>query len=102
MVPQAADIHNGFGNLLRKTGRTKEAIEHYQAALQLEPNSAGAYGNLAQALASVGRTNEAIAAAQKGIEIARATGNRAMTEQLEECLKDCRESQRNNARPSTP
>ena len=88
LSPKVADIQNGFGNVLRKAGRNKEAIEHYQAALQLQPNSVGVYANMAQALATVGRTDEALAAAQKGIKIARSTGNQKVIEQIEESMKE--------------
>jgi tetratricopeptide (TPR) repeat protein len=61
--------HNNFGLYLYKTGRTGEAIAHYQKALEIKPNYAEAHNNLGVPLENIGRTDEAIAHYQKALEI---------------------------------
>jgi superkiller protein 3 len=51
------------------SGRTDEAIDHYQKALQINPNYAEAYNNLGNALFQTGRSNEAIDQYKKALEI---------------------------------
>ncbi|HEY4249204.1 MAG TPA: tetratricopeptide repeat protein [Lacunisphaera sp.] len=58
LAPANPDIQVNLANLLARSGRTGEALPHYQAALQLTP-AADIHFNLAQALGSLGRTDEA-------------------------------------------
>ena len=46
------------------------------------------YPSLVQALAAAQRPNDAIETAQRGIEVARATKQEAMAQQIEEWLKN--------------
>jgi tetratricopeptide (TPR) repeat protein len=97
--PNDVGSHYHLGLLLGEAGNDKEA------ALQLEPNSVGVYANMAQALTAVGRTDEALAAVQKGIKIARSTGNPTETEKLDEWMKDFQadlERSRQGESPSQP
>jgi len=63
-APRAArsgvKAHNDSGNALARQGRAKEAIEHYRAALRLDPNAAEVHNNWGAVLAGQGRTEEAI------------------------------------------
>jgi tetratricopeptide (TPR) repeat protein len=59
--PKADLAHNNLGLLLFQTGRTEEAIGHFQQAVELRPASAHAHNNLANALRLTGRTREAAA-----------------------------------------
>jgi protein O-mannosyl-transferase len=52
--------HNNLGNALLSIGRNREAIEHYQQALQLKPNYTDARIDLGIALSQEGRYEEAI------------------------------------------
>jgi tetratricopeptide (TPR) repeat protein len=81
-----AYAHNNLGAAIMKTGHLPEAIAEFQAAIRLSPDFVQAYANLAQALASTKKSDEARAAAQKGIEIARATSQDAVAGQLQEWL----------------
>jgi len=53
-------IHNNLGNVLKKRGRTEEAIKHYLQALRLKPDYANAHYNLGIAYADSGMHEEAI------------------------------------------
>ena len=56
--------------LARQPGRLTEAIAQYQRALRLEPNSAEAHNNLANALAQQsGRRSEAIAEYREALRL---------------------------------
>jgi Flp pilus assembly protein TadD len=48
--PAAAVVHNDFGVRLARSGKYPEATAHFLAAVQSNPNQAGAQLNLAQAL----------------------------------------------------
>ena len=61
--------HNDLGYVLAAQGRTAEAIEHYQKALEINPHSAEAHLNWGILLARQGRTAEAIEHYQKALEI---------------------------------
>jgi protein O-mannosyl-transferase len=58
-----------LGREMKKVGRYDEAIELYERALNLWPNSDRAYLNLADALAITGRTSEAVTAYKKVLEL---------------------------------
>ncbi len=53
-------IHNNLGNVLKKRGRTEEAIKHYLQALRLKPDYVKAHYNLGIAYADSGMHKEAI------------------------------------------
>ncbi len=61
--------HNNLGGYLYNQGHIKEAIEHYQKAIQIDPNYAEALNNLGAALAAEGRFDEAIENYHKAIQI---------------------------------
>ena len=61
--------NNNLGGYLYNKGHIKEAIEHYQKAIQLDPNYAEAQNNLGAALAAEGRFDEAIEYYHKAIQI---------------------------------
>jgi tetratricopeptide (TPR) repeat protein len=61
--------NNNLGGYLYKRGRIKEAMEHYQKAIQIDPNYAEAQNNLGAALAAEGRFDEAIENYHKAIQI---------------------------------
>ncbi len=86
LLPDYAHAHNALANALQQAGRHKEAIEHFQTALRLEPSFVAVYPNLVQALAQADQSREAISAARKWIEVARASGDEASAQQMEEWL----------------
>lgn len=60
--PLAERSHQELGELLRRTGRAAEALEHYELALQTAPAMAEAHFGRCVALLALGRTQEAGAA----------------------------------------
>lgn len=86
LQPDRADLHNCLGEILGKNGRPDEAIEHFRIALRLDPNLAETYSNLAMAFALANRSEEAIAIAERGIEVARSTGQREAAQTAEKWL----------------
>jgi tetratricopeptide (TPR) repeat protein len=60
--------HNDLGYVLAAQGRTAEAIEHYQKAVEINPHFAEAHNNLGILLAKQGRTTEAIEHYQRAME----------------------------------
>jgi protein O-mannosyl-transferase len=89
LEPRRVDVHHALGEAYRATGRSRDAIEQYIAALRLNANFAPAYLGLAQALAAE-QPAEAAATAEKGISVARASGQEAVALQLEALLKHYR------------
>jgi tetratricopeptide (TPR) repeat protein len=63
-------MENNYANLLSDTGRTEQAIEHYQKALKLRPWSAEVYTNLGNALMDLDRLEDAIEHYKKAVTLA--------------------------------
>jgi tetratricopeptide (TPR) repeat protein len=57
------------GNALLHQGRVDEAVEHFQKALALQPESAAFHGGLGAAYYKIGRVDEAINQCQKALQI---------------------------------
>jgi len=53
-------MHHNYGYYLSGSGRTEEAIEHFNEALQIKPDYAKAHFSLGVALASQGKFDEAV------------------------------------------
>ncbi len=87
LLPDRADLQNRLGEVFAESNQFHEAIEHFQHAIKLDPKSALAYANLARAFASINNSKDAIAAAEKGIEVGRATDQSAAVGTIEEWLK---------------
>jgi tetratricopeptide (TPR) repeat protein len=51
--------HNNLGNALLEEGKTEEALDHFMAALRIEPRHAGAQNNMGNVLMKLGRVDEA-------------------------------------------
>jgi tetratricopeptide (TPR) repeat protein len=61
--------NNNLGGYLFDKGRTKEAIEHFQKAIQIDPTFFESFNNLGLALAAEGRFDEAIKNYRKAIQV---------------------------------
>ncbi len=59
--PQALVAWNNLAKVLVETGRVPEGIEHYKAALRIDPRNPGAHANLGNVLIQSGRLAEGIA-----------------------------------------
>ncbi len=101
--PDYVKAHNNLGFALANAGRLQEAIEHYRQAMRLNPDFTNAYFNLALAYARIQQSSEAIAAAEKGLELARSTGQTKLAKQIEDWLNAYRVNLSNspNASPSS-
>ena len=60
---------NNLGNTLLPQGKVDEAIAHFQEALRIKPDYAGACYNLGNALLQKGKVDEAIVQYQKALQI---------------------------------
>jgi tetratricopeptide (TPR) repeat protein len=60
---------NNLGLVLLKKGRMDAAINCFQQALQIRPNSVEAHDNLGNALLQIGKVDEAIAQCQRALQI---------------------------------
>jgi tetratricopeptide (TPR) repeat protein len=58
-----------LGEALYKSGRTPEALSHFDRALQIDPSQAWVCSSMGAALLEIGRPNESLASLQKAIEL---------------------------------
>ena len=61
--------HYNLGIALEQTGKTEEAIAHYEQALRIKPDSGGAHNNLGVALVRLGRMQEAMEHFEQALRI---------------------------------
>ncbi len=92
-----SDSNYNQGVLLADAGRWQEAVDQLVEALRLDPSRLQAYAKLATAYAQLQRPADAIAAAEKGLEMARFSGQTQLAQQFEIWLANYRTQQ---ARPS--
>jgi tetratricopeptide (TPR) repeat protein len=64
-----AEVQTGLGNELLRAGKVSGALRHYQKALGINPDCAGAHESLGAALVQLGRVPEAIAQYQQALRI---------------------------------
>jgi tetratricopeptide (TPR) repeat protein len=86
-----AELHHSLANTLRKIGKEESAIDHYETALQIQPDFPEALNNLGIALASRGQHQAALERFRRAVELnpeyAHAFSN------LGVALMDCRQLQ---------
>jgi protein O-mannosyl-transferase len=85
LTPDFAAAHVNLGALLAGAGRYDEAIGHLEEGVRLVPD-ATAYVTLVDAYVQLGRRQDAIAAANRGIELARAEGQDELAAQISDWL----------------
>ena len=68
-APGNARAHNTFGAKLFACGRTAEAVQQFQQALEIQPDYANAHCNLGIGLATVGRLDEAIGQYRRALDL---------------------------------
>lgn len=61
LAPELPQAHINLGQVLHRTDRLDEALEHYRRALDARPDYALAHFNVAQVLQQMGRAQEAVA-----------------------------------------
>jgi len=67
--PEAWMAHNNLGAELMRTGRTAEAVAHFQRSVELQPNNVSAHSNLGDGLLQLGRGDEALAHYRQALEL---------------------------------
>jgi tetratricopeptide (TPR) repeat protein len=77
---------------LVQLGSLREAVEHYQRAIQLKNDFTEVYFNLATTYARMHESSEAIAMAEKALELARSQGQTELAEKIEKWLNSYRAS----------
>lgn len=68
-APMNAQVWNDLGEFFLKIGSEDEAIEAFNKAIELKPDSGLPYCNLSRALAATGKYTEAVPLCQKGIAL---------------------------------
>jgi len=68
-VAYRAEVQTVLGNQLLQAGKVSEAFGHYQQALRINPEYAGAHESLGIALVQLGRVPEAIVQYQQTLQI---------------------------------
>jgi tetratricopeptide (TPR) repeat protein len=61
--------HSNLADALARKGRRQEALQHYQQALQLDPNSAKVHANLGATLAELENYEEGIKELEQALSI---------------------------------
>src|SRR5579862_1026474 len=67
--PNFATGHYSLGFALAQAGRTQEAIEEYEQAVQIKPDLAVAHNNLGVAFLQLGRAQDAVAECEQAVRI---------------------------------
>jgi protein O-mannosyl-transferase len=67
--PTSSIAHNNFGEFLVKQGKLKEAVPHYERALQLDPDFPEAHNNLGNALTTQGKPEEAFREYERALQL---------------------------------
>jgi tetratricopeptide (TPR) repeat protein len=67
--PNDPRVHDNLGVVLIHCGRSREAIEHCQRAVELLPNFADAHSNLAAAYLNLGRPQDAVEHGERAVFI---------------------------------
>jgi len=62
-------MHSNYAGVLRAAGEREKAIEHFNRALKLKPDSAEVHSNLGNALSELGRVDDAIKHYRKAISL---------------------------------
>jgi len=75
---ESTEMWNDLGELFFKTGAYDEAVQAFNKAIELEPDSGAAYNNLAYVLVSRAHYARAIPLYQKSLELFRASEDKAL------------------------
>jgi protein O-mannosyl-transferase len=67
--PASSMVHNNLGTILANTGEPREAIDHFEQALQLDPAYVEAHNNLGAILANTGRVQEAMSHYEQALRL---------------------------------
>ena len=86
MKPDNANAHYNLASTLMNIGRPRDAIEHFEQALRLNPTDAQIRFNCATAYAGSNQPSEAVAMAEDALALARSHGDTALADEIETWL----------------
>ncbi len=98
--PDFPAAHRNLGIMLGRSGQVEAALAHFEAVRKLAP-SVDAFSNLAVAYSRLQRPTEALAAAQAASQMARAQGQTADAQRLEQWAAHYRRSLASGAASSS-
>lgn len=78
--------HFGLGELCVEAGRFEEAVEHLEAALEVEPSHSAAHLALGRAWEGLNRVEEALGVYRRGVEVAAKRGDLRTATRMQERL----------------
>ena len=87
--------HINLAFALSQKNKPTAAIEHFNAALRLDPNQPDILMALADSYMATGKPDQALKVAEKALNLASDTGNEAMVKQIQEQMQ----SYKNNVSP---
>ena len=75
-------LRHSLGSEYLKAGDAARACEHFARAVEFDPNYTAAWKLYGKALAAANRSEEALAVYRRGIEVARAKGDRQAEKEM--------------------
>jgi tetratricopeptide (TPR) repeat protein len=79
---ESALLRYSLGNEYLKAGDAARAVEHFARAVELDAQYTGAWKLYGKALAAAGRDADALAAYRRGIDVARARGDKQAEKEM--------------------
>lgn len=83
----SASLRFALANHYLKNGDSERAIEHAEVAVSLDPNYSAAWRLLGQAQVSAGRPDDAALSFERGIVVARNSGDRQVEKEMQVFLR---------------
>ena len=96
----SASLRFALANHYLKSGHAERAIEHAEVAVSLDPNYSAAWRLLGQAQVSAQRPDDAVRSFERGIVVARTSGDRQVEKEMQVFLKRLRKAA--NGRTDSP
>lgn len=86
----SASLRFALANGYYRQDEPERAIEHARVAVSMEPHYSAAWRLLGQAQVAAGRNEEAATSFERGIEVARQSGDRQVEKEMQVFLKRLR------------
>ena len=83
----SASLRFALANLYLKRNETGPALAHAQVAVELDPNYSAAWRVLGQSQAAAGQDSEARMSFERGIEVAKQSGDRQVEKEMQVFLR---------------
>jgi Tfp pilus assembly protein PilF len=88
----SASLRFALANLYLKQDEAASAAAHAEVAVALDPNYSAAWRLLGQAQLASGQTSEAAGSFERGIEVARRSGDRQVEKEMQVFLRRLRKA----------